>query len=898
MLAPTLISPHADFWAIVARQMHAEAGALLDYQVIVPAFSQAQCLKQALAKQVRGALLAPRIHTLDAWLALQAHVELPANSQRLLALYGQLREHGWLKKLFAASDSIDLLPLANTLLELCDELSNALLPALAGNIGASAGQRAAGRLDARWQQALQQLVQQMGLPARQLLSEEAQLVWTIWKAQVDADDPALLRLQAMLRLASEARRPLLWVHPVQPDPMQQLFLEAYARVQPVRVITLDWQASALNPLFCRAWPELLQAAPGALGPDFAAPDFATPAVATPGALALCPAASLEQEAQQGAMQVLDWLQQGKSHIAIVAQDRVVARRIRALLERAKVWVFDETGWKLSTTRAAAALAAWFEVLASGGEVSALLDLLKSPFVTLNHKDEWLIALEASLRRQNVLSGWKALLAALPASLDAAPLGRLKRQAEQYTGRKTMAQWSALLARTLDVLGMRSALGNDLAGQQLLALLANIASACNALDETFQFAEWRAAISLQIEATPFVPENSDQRVLMLPLNGARLRPFDCVLMVGVDAVGLPSQAPEVLFFANAVRRELGLVTREQRQQQQMRDFAEILASGAEVVLSWQQFKNGEPNACSPWLERLELVLAKSGCPPLPHLQPLLPRQPLLATPAVFAQPAAAALLPGSLSSSAYQRFIACPYAFFASHMLGLRSQDEFSELPEKRDYGDWLHGILYEFHQALQQDGTLDQAATLAAVSKQKFEQELSKSAAALGYYVRWQKAMPAYLAWLDEHSRDGWQYLAGEQKQERELAWQGGQIVLRGRIDRIDRHQDGATLVLDYKTGSVDALKKKIQGEDQQLAFYGLLNTQTDAASLLALDPGKHKIAAVAAPDYPQRVEQLQSHIGHSMQAVQQGSSLPANGIDSACQYCDMRGLCRKGAWQ
>ena len=48
--------------------------------------------------------------------------------------------------------------------------------------------------------------------------------------------------------------------------------------------------------------------------------------------------------------------EGKQEIAVIAQDRVVSRRLRALLERAGVLVADETGWKLSTTRAAAALA--------------------------------------------------------------------------------------------------------------------------------------------------------------------------------------------------------------------------------------------------------------------------------------------------------------------------------------------------------------------------------------------------------------------------------------------------------------------------------------------------------------------------------------------------------------
>ena len=44
---------------------------------------------------------------------------------------------------------------------------------------------------------------------------------------------------------------------------------------------------------------------------------------------------------------------GATPVALVAQDRVLVRRVRALLERMQIDLIDETGWTLSTTRAAA-----------------------------------------------------------------------------------------------------------------------------------------------------------------------------------------------------------------------------------------------------------------------------------------------------------------------------------------------------------------------------------------------------------------------------------------------------------------------------------------------------------------------------------------------------------------
>ncbi len=916
------VSPHANFWQVVARQVFNERAILHDLEVIVPTFAHAQCLKQALAAQAGSAMLAPRIHTLDAWLALKIHtgttgtLQTQGKAQRLMALYAELRQHAWLGNLFAASQALDLLPLATTLLDLCDELSTSFLPAMLAHSAltdidcASVADFAADFAsdfativapDVLWQQALEQLAP----PVRALLSEEAQLVWRIWKAQVDTEDPSLVRQQNLLRLAQQARRPLLWIHPVAPNRAEQMFLAMYARQQTVRVITLDWRPDALAAVVQTTWPEMFDAPPH----PPAAPllHSAEPLSALPG-FSLCPATGLEQEAQQGAQCLLNWLQEGKTRIAIVAQDRVVARRIRALMERAQVWVADETGWKLSTTRAAAAIAAWFEVLASQAEVISLLDLLKSPFVwpAMPDKDAWLMTLEASWRRQNVLAGWPAIIDAVPATCDAAPLQRLARQAALFTGRKSLAQWSELTEQTLEVLGIRSALAQDMAGRQVLIMLADIHTECRDLPHDFHFSEWRACLSLQMEATAFVPDNPDQRIVMLPLNGARLRRFEAVLMVGCDAKALPSEAPEVLFFANAVRRELGLTTREQRAQQQMRDFTEILSSGAQVILSWQQFKNGEPNACSPWIERLQLVLTRAGTAPQPVLNVTLTPHTLQTQAVPFAAPCAPALLPAQLSASGYQRLLGCPYAFFASHMLGLAAWNEFSDLPEKRDYGNWLHGILHQYHEALQTTpnaDNADKAALLAHISTQRFEQELQHSAAALGYWVRWQKVMPAYLAWAAEHETQGWHYWAGEQQYQRLLEWEGGQILLRGRIDRIDQQTNGEQAVLDYKTSNQAALKKKLAGEDPQLAFYGLLAktsqaSQASQASLIALEATKQKIAAVPADNFENRVQQLEQHILHSMQALQQGAALPANGVDTVCQYCDMGGLCRKGAWQ
>ncbi|WP_112993075.1 PD-(D/E)XK nuclease family protein [Herminiimonas fonticola] len=900
--ATVLIPPSATFWDDAARALlqselraqMAEAGNLAAndlsvVRVVVSTFAHIQLLKSALARQIDGAFIPPTITSLSEYIRLLPPVEgvsATAASERLMSLYADLRQHAWLKKLFSARRNTDLLPLAEILLALSDELTQAMLPSLKASPAAA---------DARWQAALEQL----SPVARNLLSDETQLVWTIWKSQLDANDAIVTRYAQMMRIAQQAHLPLFWISPVEPDAMEQAFLDAYGARQSLAVIKLDWRTDTINSTYAAAWPEMLIAddIPEPFFDDL--PDSLN--VATPAALKLYAAQNLEAEAKAGAQTIIDWLQEGKTNLAIVAQDRVVARRIRALLERAQIVVADETGWKLSTTRAASAIAAWLELVAARAETVGLLDFLKSPFVfaALEDKADLVMQSEVALRRANVLSGWDAAANALTAIPQAQRMiNLLAQQASGFAGRKTLCNWITATNQTLDAIGMRAALQVDAAGSQLIQLLQDISQDCVQVGHTFSFSEWRAFLNLQLEAKAFVQLNLDKRVVMLPLNGARLRAFDAVLMVGADAEHLPSQPTETLFFANVVRRELGLATRESRQRQQLRDVTELLSSNDCVVMSWQAHKNGEPNPVSPWIERLELCLARAGAAPIARHDVQIAPRTLQASAAVMPAPSAAQLLPKKLSASGYNSLVACPYQFFATRMLGLSGIDELSDMPEKRDYGDWLHQILAQFHQAGSVPSS-ERAALLQKISDQVFAHELDKSAAALGYYARWQKAMPAYLEWISERESQGWHFVLGEEKFEKVLCWVDGEVILHGRVDRMDENENGERVVLDYKSTNQLALRDKLKhGEDHQLPFYGLLSdTPLSAALYIPLEASKDKIKEVEAPQFETWQQTLAEQIVHNMQAIAEGAPLPATGPEPVCQYCDVRGLCRKGAW-
>ena len=57
------------------------------------------------------------------------------------------------------------------------------------------------------------------------------------------------------------------------------------------------------------------------------------------------------------------------------------------------------------------------------------------------------------------------------------------------------------------------------------------------------------------------------------------------------------------------------------------------------------------------------------------------------------------IPKQISVSGYGSLVACPYRFFARHVLRLGEMDEVCEDLEKSDYGELVHRVLERFHVA-------------------------------------------------------------------------------------------------------------------------------------------------------------------------------------------------------
>lgn len=607
---------------------------------------------------------------------------------------------------------------------------------------------------------------------------------------------------------------------------------------------------------------------------------------------------MEAEARAVAGEVIDRLAQGQRPIALVALDRALMRRVRALLERRGVAVADETGWALSTTRAAAAVMALLKAARRDALNDDWLDALKA----------WPIDRPRRAALQQLEHLWRA-----GEAVDGKPAAALLAWARAAlaaldgAGRRTLQTWLDALTLALRDSGLGAALAADAAGRQVLAVLhlgegaAPAGALADAMrSESLDAAGFRAWVDRTLERGSFMaPSVAGADVVMTPLARTMLRPFAAAVIGGADERNLLAAPRYEGLLAEPAARALGLPTPTTQLARERLVLAQVLRQ-PQLSFVRRRLDGAEPLAASPALEAMALARRRLGRPSMPEQLPQERTLEVAATPVRRPAPSAAEALPARLSASTLEALRACPYKFFARSVLRLREVEELDEGVDKRDYGNWLHAVLDRFHRS-RADGGDDAAALGRAADLVSAEMALAP-ARLLPYRVGFEWLLPRYLAWLHRREGAGLHWQRGEFDAERMPPELGG-MRLHGRIDREDQGPAGVA-VIDYKTGSVAKLKSQQRNpcEDTQLAFYALL-MQADLgdeegfqALYLALDSADAPQELVHA-DVVRTARLLLAGLAEDLRRLRGGAGLPALGEGHTCTICEARGLCRRDHW-
>ena len=654
----------------------------------------------------------------------------------------------------------------------------------------------------------------------------------------------------------------------------------------------------------------------------------------------------EHEARGVELQVRRWVLKGKRNIGIVTHDRKLARRVRALLERANITLNDTAGWAMSTTSAATALNRWLECAETRFHYIALLDLLKSPFFSKTQEEKKAVStLEKTvILAGNIPSGIESyrkkilelvadrkMEGTLSQTLNKL-LDRLAQSVQPLHTHINKAKPQGIknhlktLLKSLESIGLTETFAGDAAGEQLLANLEAMIQETVAATPVMDWHQFRYWLHRQLEQYTFRPQNISWQATLLSLQESRLFQFDAVIIAGASDEHLPGSIPSSPFFNDGVRQQLGLPLTTEKLAIKFYDFRRLLESAPKVLISVRQEQDGETVTTSPWVELLDafhqlayqdslddtelgILVDAAGTEIVSTDAPL----PEAISSAESALPAP--LIPARISASSWQQLLNCPYQFYAAQGLKLKPIDEVREDLEKQDYGQYVHRILQAFHsdvaglpgpftEPLTEINRQQAGQLLNDITDAVFADALSSNFLARGWLYRWQKIFPAWLDWAIKRAQT-WQSYKSEIKTEQAYKIDKHEITLVGQLDQVDRAvngDDGDELsIIDYKTGVVPKSDVVNAAENIQLPFYTLLmGSENPISQALFLQLDGEKVSdkvQLDGEDLKHLTQQLRDQLNEIGQSLYKGSPLPAHGDSETCGYCDMEGLCRRSQW-
>ena len=933
------------FWGDVVALMVARATVtpLQRQLLIVPDNSMILAYRAAWAEHAyatQNATLMPPLMTLMDWAKANGAEDWDAHdTERMLNWMQVLPQAQVLREALGQhiDHSDDLLGLARQLITMSDELSIHLL---------------AGR-DVQWvknavEQAIATVYQRQ---THRIAQQELAILLHCWQADVDKQTPVVRYLAVLQQMCQSTQRPYdcVWVLRNRPWTAHEAhFWRQYA--QGTRVCVLDIQAVQVR--VGQQRQAAITRIAGELAPRWSGDctDHEARAVsATAANIQFFRAHNLEDEAQTIVRQVLRWREQGLRQIALVALDRQVSRRVWALLRRVGVDIRDDTGWLLSTSRAASAWLNGLQLLHEAVLAKDLMQWLTHPMVLAHWSSERKAAALAVLyaladrqrhfQQTRVWRTWDDWLGALSyerahakpiAALSATQietayvdvhdlLEQANNQQRRWQTPRTLSVWAQELMDWAKQFGLWSALEQDNAGQLWCELLRRWSWVGSAAP--LSFATLLRLMNSEVERLTYRPPSlcSDsvqtaEEVILLPLGNTRLRTFDAVWLLGADAANLPGVEVDSGLLNWTVRQDLGLPTVQDKQRQMRTALLDIFALNAQVCASYAAQKDGAPNALSPWLQQYVRAQGRDIIDTERMEQTVVPQVQSRSAVTV------AQHLPRQISATDLTRLAACPYQYYAKNVLQTAPSEWPNDEISPSDKGNLWHSVVERFHR--QRDAAAPEQ-DLSVLAQTVDECLLPLCADNPRYWAVQQQFhgyAAAFVRWWQAREREGWQVkhseYAPQATRAQSIVDATGRAVhevhWRGRIDQVDERLDeiGASQrsLIDYKTNNVRGYQQAIrQHEDTQLAFYiNLIESAVEASSTKQVVDARY-VGVDRHADRPlpeailgdaahiqQQARQLREQVQQVFLQMAQGAPLVAFGEKSACVYCNYRAVCRK----
>ncbi|MDQ1089153.1 PD-(D/E)XK nuclease family protein [Siphonobacter sp. SORGH_AS_1065] len=161
---------------------------------------------------------------------------------------------------------------------------------------------------------------------------------------------------------------------------------------------------------------------------------------------------------------------------------------------------------------------------------------------------------------------------------------------------------------------------------------------------------------------------------------------------------------------------------------------------------------------------------------------------------------------------------CSLQYYFKRIAGVAEEEEVSEKLEANDFGVWVHEVLeridremldrdVRIYQEMDYEQFIKQIpARLEAVFQDKFKGQVMDEGQNLLLYNIARRNLKNYFQMRIEELKSGMvvEMLAPEQKLTASFEYKGHQVLISGKIDRLERVNEQVRIV-DYKTGKVEA---------------------------------------------------------------------------------------------
>ena len=260
-------------------------------------------------------------------------------------------------------------------------------------------------------------------------------------------------------------------------------------------------------------------------------------------------------------------------------------------------------------------------------------------------------------------------------------------------------------------------------------------------------------------------------------------------------------------------------------------------------------------------------------------------------------------PTTFSHSQINSYTNCPYQYKLAHILKIptKSSGSFS-------FGNTIHNTLQEFYEMVQKMNGINQATlfdTSVIIDKTDSIQVPTEETLLTMYEKKWIPDWYKNKRQREDYYKKGKEilrifYHAQEGNWTIPLSLEGwfkikiGDFFINGRIDRIDKHDDGSLEIIDYKTGKS---KEKLSTDDKKQLLLYQIAAQT-------LPQYRHegpvgKLTFYYVNDNLQTsftaknkdIEALQEKLLETMHKIREGN-FNATPNPFVCGYCDFKDIC------